>query len=173
MWNMSNVKCNIVKLKTKLIEFCKDIYLKMLQEYSKLDLYSSIKTKCKREMYLYKITNMNHRQAISQLRLSSHNLPIETGRYKNVERKNRLCKMCNYKIGSEEHCLMECFHPKLTGIRNTYLHEIFRINNNLKQLPRNLLFKYIILFTDINIISQSAAYIYTILQIYKQLNTCK
>ena len=167
MWNKSNLKSNIVIVKSKLNTLCKDMYLEKLKEFSKLSLYSSIKTNCNRETYLLKIINVNHRKEISQLRLSCHNLPIETGRYENLKRTERLCKLCKFKIGSEEHCLMECVHPNLTYIRNKYLNEIFTINSNLRQLPRHLLFKYLILFTDTNIMLLSASYIFDVLHVCK------
>ena len=41
--------------------------------------------------------------------MSSHKLQIEIGRYKNIEREKRLCKLCSMqKIEIEEHFLLEC-----------------------------------------------------------------
>ena len=42
------------------------------------------------------------------MRLSSHRLAIETGRWQNILRENRLCKNCNLnKIETESHFLFE------------------------------------------------------------------
>ena len=42
-----------------------------------------------------------------RLRLSSHSMPIETGRWTRVPRENRLCPNCNV-LGDERHFLYEC-----------------------------------------------------------------
>ena len=46
---------------------------------------------------------------MSRFRLSSHNLEIETGRYNNIARENRICKFCNQNaIETEYHFLLCC-----------------------------------------------------------------
>ena len=41
--------------------------------------------------------------------LSDHNLKIESGRHKKIERQQRFCSSCNsYNIGDELHFLFEC-----------------------------------------------------------------
>ena len=40
----------------------------------------------------------------TRLRLSSHSMPIELGRYHRIKRENRLCSICN-EIGDERHYL--------------------------------------------------------------------
>ena len=57
-------------------------------------------TEIKIENYLLKESNFKTRQLISKLRVSDHNLEVEMGRYKNVPRDQRLCKLCN-KIDDE------------------------------------------------------------------------
>lgn len=44
---------------------------------------------------LYKI------RTIARFRTSNHKLPIETGRWNNVDRENRKCWLCNVDIGDE------------------------------------------------------------------------
>ena len=42
----------------------------------------------------------------SQFRLSAHKLAIETGRLENIDRANRICKLCNsMQIETEYHFL--------------------------------------------------------------------
>ena len=54
------------------------------------------------------------------MRLSSHSLEIETGRYNGTDRMHRLCKLCNQNVvESEYHFLLCC--TKYTDIRNKYL----------------------------------------------------
>ena len=44
--------------------------------------------------YLLIIQTMKHRNAIAELRLSSHQLNIETGRHTSIERLDRRCNVC-------------------------------------------------------------------------------
>ena len=54
------------------------------------------------------------------MRLSSHQLEIETGRYSGIDRRDRLCKLCNQNaIESEYHFIFCCC--KYTSIRKKYL----------------------------------------------------
>ena len=50
------------------------------------------------------------RYAISRLRLSSHHLEIETGRYTRpfTPANQRFCAACPGKVGDEYHFLTEC-----------------------------------------------------------------
>ena len=57
------------------------------------------------------------RIAISQLRLSSHKLKIETGRWSRIPREHRLCQ-CGKDIQTEEHVLLSC--PLSKNIRQMF-----------------------------------------------------
>ena len=48
------------------------------------------------------------RQSFSRLRLMSHNLMIETGRWSRIPRVARVCQCNNTAIQSENHVLIEC-----------------------------------------------------------------
>ena len=44
-----------------------------------------------------------------KIRTCNHRLPIETGRWSNIDRNLRMCTMCDRKsIGDEYHYIMEC-----------------------------------------------------------------
>ena len=51
----------------------------------------------KQEDYLADVKNKHHRIALTKVRISSHNLAIETGRYgtQRVSRNLRFCCYCN------------------------------------------------------------------------------
>ena len=86
----------------------------------KLDYYAKFKETFCYEDYLDKCKNEKFRKSFSRLRLSSHSLEIETGRYNGIDRMNRLCKLCNQNVvESEYHFLLCC--TKYTDIRNKYL----------------------------------------------------
>ena len=131
----------ITKLKNTVQEF----YLSKIADSSRLKLYSQVKKFVKKENYL-KLDDPALRSSVTKIRISSHRLPIETGRYSNKSQENRLCELCNHKIGNEYHCLMECFHPKLTNLRNQFLLDMFQINPDFKYMSRETLFLYILSF---------------------------
>ena len=43
-----------------------------------------------------------------KFRTGNHKLPVETGRYVNVEHKNRVCPKCKQEVGDEFHYLFTC-----------------------------------------------------------------
>ena len=45
---------------------------------------------------------------LTKLRLSGHDLMIETGRFHNLPQAKRICKLCNAGIEDEEHFLLVC-----------------------------------------------------------------
>ena len=64
----------------------------------------------KRDEYL----NERERVVFTRLRLSSHNLKIEKGRWSRTIRENRLCD-CGPSIQDEAHVLFDC--PKTNEVR--------------------------------------------------------
>ena len=75
----------------------------------KLRTYCRIKTSFGSEKYLHIINNFTLRRAITKLRISSHRLKIETGRYLKLEVNKKLCNKCDLnKIEDEIHFLLEC-----------------------------------------------------------------
>ena len=71
--------------------------------------YSIFKQTFGTEHYINKVSNFNYRQAISKLRVSSHDLSIETGRHgaNKTPLHQRLCSMCHV-IEDELHFLVSC-----------------------------------------------------------------
>ena len=51
------------------------------KENGKLRLFKNIKVNFNFAYYLSQVQNVKHRQAVTKLRISAHNLPVETGRY--------------------------------------------------------------------------------------------
>ena len=79
-----------------------------LQMSSKCSLYRNFKVELKMEKYLCVLPNPL-KFALIKFRTSNHKLPIETGRYDNTERKDRICTLCSVKdIGDEYHYLFSC-----------------------------------------------------------------
>ncbi|XP_071123308.1 uncharacterized protein [Mytilus edulis] len=89
-------------------------------ESSKCNFYRYIHDPDTLQFYLQKPVNYVFKPYISRYRLSAHCLNIETGRFCNIERENRLCNMCNKNmIEDEYHYILQC--EKYSDIRKTYI----------------------------------------------------
>jgi hypothetical protein len=100
------------RLKHALAKQLESRYIKFWQQkkitYSKLEFYNKItNNNYNIEYYLLNINNIHHRQALSRLRISAHDLNIERGRYANIPRAERLCKVCHV-LEDEVHFLDTC-----------------------------------------------------------------
>ena len=80
---------------------------------AKLTFYDKVKDNFQQEPYLNDVTNFPARSALTKLRISAHDLKIETGRYSLLPREERSCDWCklvtsNNNIENENHVLLEC-----------------------------------------------------------------
>lgn len=91
---------------------------------NRLHSYCIFKHEFKLEKYLTVISENKYRIALSRFRTSSHGLYIETGRYDNTPRIQRICKSCNMNaIEDEYHFLLVC--PNYRDIRLKYFKPYF------------------------------------------------
>ncbi len=106
-----------------------ELHLCNAENNKKLRTYQSFKETLTFEPYLM-IENPKYRIAISKLRMSAHNLAIETGRHKSQAPEDRLCINCKVPE-TEMHHVMEC--TKLDMMRNRLLDvctkEIYKFAN--------------------------------------------
>ena len=51
---------------------------------------------------------IKYQRSIAKIRLSSHNLSIETGRYSNTCKASRCCFSCADCVEDEYHCILVC-----------------------------------------------------------------
>ena len=101
----------------------KDIFIQLTFDHiqntnsGKLKFLNSLKDTYRQENYL-KIQKLSNRRALTKLRTSNHNLAIETGRWTQTDRNDRLCTQCTQsKIEDEIHFLFDC--PKHSDNRKT------------------------------------------------------
>ena len=86
----------------------------------KLEYYSRYKNTFNYETYLDTLDRDPLRISLSQFRLCSHKLEIEFGRFSNIARELRLCKLCNMRdVETEYHFLLIC--PTFSHLRIKYL----------------------------------------------------
>ena len=89
-----------------------------MESSNKCFLYRSLCREFSMASYLYKIHIPANRKAMTRLRLSSHKLMIERGRWLNILPKDRLCTLCN-KLEDEFHVICEC--PRYDTCRKLYI----------------------------------------------------
>jgi hypothetical protein len=63
-----------------------------------------------------------------KFRTSNLHLPIETGRWYNIPREERICHLCKETIGDEYHFLLVCKNENTITLRNKYLPNYYRTN---------------------------------------------
>jgi hypothetical protein len=125
IWLDQSVNINDKFLKRQIHLSLKDQFVQSwhseLDNSSKCILYKSYKLDFEFEKYLI-LLNKQSRKLMIKFRTSNHKLPVERGRYANVDRNNRYCDICDRQIlGDEFHLLLECSHPTLVAYRNMYL----------------------------------------------------
>ena len=116
---------------TKLMEVLKlnlkDHFLQQwnseMQASNKGIMYSLIKKGFEMENY-FKTLPSNLLQFLCWFRTANHNLPVDTGRWSNIDHHLRKCDMCfASEVGDEYHTLLKCF--ALTNLRNLYIAQYF------------------------------------------------
>ena len=114
-----------IEIKQRIIDQTNQEILMANTTSSKLETYCLFKLDTSYESDLNKITLLNkYKFALSRFRLSSHNLALETGRYYNIPKENRICTFCNMnKIESEYHFLLVC--PLYAELRRQYLPQYY------------------------------------------------
>ena len=81
-------------------------------------IYKLIKNTFAFENYLVTLP-FKLRKALVQIRTRNNRLPIETGRWQQIPRDERICFLCKANIGDEFHFILEC--KELNDVRKQYL----------------------------------------------------
>ena len=117
-----NAFCN--QFKQRLIDCFTQKWNNDIDTNQVLTTYKHFKTVFTYEKYL-NILPERLRVPLSKLRLSSHSLRIETGRYgrARIERNQRQCVLCNSDIEDEYHFVLKC--PTYNDIRAKYIKSVY------------------------------------------------
>ena len=91
-----------------------------------------------------------HRESFSRIRLMSHNLKIETGRWSRIPRERRMCHCDNNHLQTEAHVLIDCVLTLNIRLRYPMLN--FTDINNL--------------LTEVTYLSQLCKYSHEILEFF-------
>ena len=119
-------------------------------EASKLDFYYLHKKIFRYESYLDNIPRYI-RMYITKLRLSSHNLPIETMRYQKtrIDREDRKCKICNQnKTGDEYHYLLDCNNIQIYEARLRFFKNVKSVTPQLEHFSNKNIIDYTMSMSD-------------------------
>ena len=110
------------------------------------------------ENYINIVKSEKYRKELTRFRLSSHSLYIETGRYENIGRENRICTMCSQNVvESEFHFLLCC--TAYSALRTKY---------NIKcNWPSHSLFKSVMSNRNERYINNLAKYVYFAMKLRK------
>ena len=103
-----------------------------ISESPKLEFYNSFKTDYKLEPFIYNVKDRKFRSVLAKLRCGILPLCIETGRWKNIPRNERLCKLCNNTIENEIHFVFFC--DKLKNIRDPFFTTLCNQNNDFMDM---------------------------------------
>ena len=118
-----------------------------LQNSQKLSFYKTIKNNYSPSTYLDLTRKDPLRKTLVKLRISCHKLRIETGRYDNIPRNERICNFCNCnKIEDETHFLLDC--PAYSQVRGIFFSKIESKLPLLRLLPRETLLSHLMNSTD-------------------------
>ena len=107
------------------------------------------------ERYLSVIQNLEMRSYITKFRISAHKFPIETGRYINTERQNRLCTLRERGIADELHYFSKCNNALLKVCLEKYISHIKKKGKRFSLFTESNIAMYALMFHDDTIIVES------------------
>ena len=158
------------KILDKLQTLFKYYFPKLVQNNNKLELYFKVKKQFRFENYINFVANVQHRIAITKFRTSTHNLPIETGRYKNTPKEERYCIMCKEnKIGNEKHVLFECTNKAIQDSRNKLLRKIQSLVPVFETFKNNDKLVYILSCSDRDITKEIGRFLGECLNLHRNV----
>lgn len=118
--------------KQRIFDNFKQSLLADINASSKCTIYRYLVDHCTLQSYLTKRIPLQYKKLICKLRLSSHCLTIETGRYNNVPLQRRLCPLCTLDIEDEYHFILKC--PYYCNLREKFLKKFYYIKPSVFKL---------------------------------------
>jgi hypothetical protein len=119
-----DIEINLHTINTRILDTFKQSWYANINNSNRLSSYCLYKNNFEYENYLDQIKDNKIRITLTRFKLSSHSLEIETGRYDNIPREERICKHCNMNtVETEYHFLLVC--PKYSNLRKKYFKHYF------------------------------------------------
>ena len=118
-FNVERLKCVI---QVKLEQQYRHYWDQIKNTKHRLEFYNKFApTEYRMEPYIIKNSNKTKRRNLTKLRISSHRLGIEIGRYQHISKADRLCNTCD-DIDDELHFLDTC--SKYNSVRNEFINDM-------------------------------------------------
>ena len=149
----SNIDIPFNHIRQRIIDTYQQSWYSEINNSSRLESYSIFKHTFELEKYLTLNIDQKYKIALTRFRTSSHSLSIETGRYDDTAREQRICQSCNMnKVESEFHFLLVC--PKYRELRQKFFKPYFGHWPTLNKFENTLSTK------NVNAITCLAKFIY-------------
>ena len=121
MFGINKNPIHLVELKLTVKQKLTDQFIQkwynLIATSSRGNLYGQFKL----ENYLLKLSP-NERALITKLKWCNLKIPVETGRWVNIPREEKICHLCHNDIGSEDHYIFGCSFSNVIDIsKNIYL----------------------------------------------------
>ena len=160
VWFQQNeIEISYYHIKQRIIDLYHQTWYTEINNSSRLSTYSLFKHTFECEKYLDYISEDKYRIAYARFRCSSHDLLVETGRYTNIPRNERICKNCTMNvIDNEYHLLLTC--PKYSALRKEYIKRYYI------QWPTLQKFENLMCLKSRKTIQNIAKYIYSAMKLH-------
>ena len=165
--DMNNIPPNYV-IKEYISKTYHVFFMNEVKNNKKLELYSGIKKVYRTESYLLSNLKCQAKIALSKFRVSAHRLPIELGRYTNLDRVDRKCFICTQVVGDEYHYFLDCNDEEISRSRHRLFCKLESLIPYVHSIPKNCLFQYLLNAGDVDMLSLTADHISCILKIVSQ-----
>ena len=154
IWRDQNEICiPFLSIRQRILDTYKQTWYSEINNSSRLDAYRLFKHNFELESYLNIEMNKKYKLALTRFRTSSHSLMIETGRYDDTARNQRICQFCNMgKVEDEYHFLLVC--PYYRDLRRKFLKPYFC------HWPTLMKFETLLLKTSKHSVTSLSKYIY-------------
>ena len=122
-------------LKQKLVDQFIQHWFSQINNASRGEFYGIFKNEFNLEPYLVRL-QPSDRIYMCKFRCSNLKLPIETGRWRNIPKENRICHLCNEGVGNEYHYLFVCTHPQILELRQKFIPQYYLRHPSIDKLKR-------------------------------------
>ena len=130
-------KTALTIIENRVKDIHQQLILSCIQNSSKGALYQHLVDNFTLQFYLRKFLDTRCQIYIAKFRLSSHNLKIESGRFHNVTRRNRICNLCQLQdIEDEFHFILKC--PIYNEYRQKFVKRYYRTRPSVFKLTQLL-----------------------------------
>ena len=143
LWTLQdeqNLNINLAEIKQRISDIHTQQCIESCGNSNKGRNYIALKKGWHQENYLQLLDDKDS-LIILKYRTGNHKLPIETGRYYDIDYHDRICPHCNADIGDEYHYLLVC--SKFDNLRKKY------ITKNIIKHPNMLYYTQLMNTTDI------------------------